>query len=168
MRVRRNMTAAASATDIMLNRISPQPRSLLNMSICQTPGSVVLETMIINISIKWLSGLLIIYTMTRIYWFTGAYLCCIWVPYLFENHVDCRLLGFDAKLFWIEDKSVCSVENRGGTTTRPDLETSGNRCAKLNSIECQGLDIKDKCLFNIDCTIFFMSTVPEFRKLLPD
>ena len=38
-------------------------------------------------------------------------------------------------------------------------------------IECQGPDIKDECLFHIDCAIFFMSTVfmvPEFWKLLPD
>ena len=37
--------------------------------------------------------------------------------------------------------------------TRPEIP---------DPIECQGPDIKDNCLFNSDCTIFFMSTVPEF------
>ena len=49
MRVRRNIAVAVSAPDIILNRISPQSGSLLNVSICQTPCSVVLETMIINL-----------------------------------------------------------------------------------------------------------------------
>ena len=42
--------------------------------------------------------------------------------------------------------------------SRPDIP---------DPIECKGPDIKDNCFFHIDCTIFFMSTVPEFWKLLP-
>ena len=59
----------------------------------------------------------------------------------------------------------------------PDLKTAGNRyaepypnyptrlCAKAL------IDIKDNCLFHMNCAIFFMSAVfivSEFWKLLPD
>ena len=55
-----------------------------------------------------------------------------------------------------------------GVERTPNLDTSGNRCAKPDPrypIECQGPDIKDNCLFHIYWTIFFMSAVflvPEF------